>query len=68
MKAKPLTATHIDALAQRLSETPLEPSASVKKAGDNLARLLDARIGASAPRSLSRRSCPPTALVRPKPG
>ena len=45
MKAKSFAATHIDALAQRLSETPLEPSASAKKAGDNLARLLVAGIG-----------------------
>ena len=40
MKTKALTAAQIDCLAQRLSETPIEPSASAKKAGDNLARLL----------------------------
>ena len=46
MKTKALTAAQIDMLAQRLSETPIEPSASAKKAGDNFARLLAARIGA----------------------
>ena len=46
MKTKPLTATQIDALAQRLSETPVEPSTSARRAGDNLARLLVAQIGA----------------------
>lgn len=45
MKTKPLTAAQIDTLAQRLSETPITPSASAKKAGDNLARLLVALIG-----------------------
>ena len=45
MKTKALTAAQIDTLAQRLSETPIEPSASAKKAGDNLARLLAARSG-----------------------
>ena len=30
MKAKVLTAAQIDRLAQRLSETPIEPRASVK--------------------------------------
>ena len=45
MKTKPLTAGQIDTLAQRLSETPIAPSASAKKAGDNLARLLSAQIG-----------------------
>ena len=45
MKTKALTAAQIDTLAQHLSETRLVPSASTKKAGDNLARLLDARIG-----------------------
>jgi hypothetical protein len=45
MKAKALTASQIDTLAQRLSETPIEPSASAKKAGDTFARLLAARIG-----------------------
>ena len=45
MKTKALTAAQIDTLVQRLSETPLEPGTSAKKAGDNLARLLAARIG-----------------------
>ena len=45
MKTKALTAAQIDTLAQRLSETPFEPATSAKKAGDNLARLLAARIG-----------------------
>ena len=45
MKTKALTAAQIDMLAQRLSETTIEPSANPKKAGDNLARLLAARIG-----------------------
>ena len=46
MKTKALTAAQIETLAQRLSETPIEPATSAKKAGDNLARLLAARIGA----------------------
>ena len=46
MKAKALTAAQIDTLAQRLSDTPIEPVTSARKAGDNLARLLVARIGA----------------------
>ncbi|MDT8854949.1 hypothetical protein RNZ50_07940 [Paracoccaceae bacterium Fryx2] len=46
MKTKALTAAQIDTLAQRISETPIEPAASAKKAGDNFARLLAARIGA----------------------
>ena len=46
MKTKSLNAAQIDTLAQRLSETPIEPSASPKKASDNFARLLAARIGA----------------------
>ncbi len=46
MKTKSLTAAQIDTLAQRLSETPIEPATSAKKAGDNFARLLAARIGA----------------------
>ena len=46
MKSKALTATQIDTLSQRLSETPIEPATSAKKAGDNFARLLAARIGA----------------------
>ena len=45
MKTKALTAAQIDTLAQRLSETPIEPATSAKKAGDNFARLLAARIG-----------------------
>ena len=45
MKTKALTAAQIDTLAQRLSETTIKPSASAKKAGDNFARLLAARIG-----------------------
>ena len=45
MKAKALTAAQIDTLAQRLSDTPIEPATSARKAGDNLARLLVARIG-----------------------
>ena len=45
MKTKALTAAQIDMLAQRLSETPIEPSASAKKAGDTFARLLATRIG-----------------------
>jgi len=45
MKTKALTAAQIDALAQRLSETPIEPATSAKKAGDSFARLLTARIG-----------------------
>jgi hypothetical protein len=46
MKTKALTAAQIDTLAQRLSETPIEPATSAKKASDNFARLLAARIGA----------------------
>ena len=46
MKTKALTASQIDILAQRLSETPIAPSVSAKKAGDNFARLLAAKIGA----------------------
>ena len=46
MKTKARTAAQIDTLAQRLSETPIEPATSAKKAGDNFARLLAARIGA----------------------
>lgn len=45
MKTKAITAAQIDTLAQRLSETPIEPATSAKKAGDNFARLLAARIG-----------------------
>jgi len=44
MKTKALTAAQIDTLAQRLSDTPIEPATSAKKAGDNFARLLAARI------------------------
>ena len=46
MKTKALPAAQIDTLAQRLSETPIEPATSAKKAGDTFARLLAARIGA----------------------
>ena len=46
MKTKALTAAQIDTLAQRLSDTPIEPATSAKKAGDNFVRLLAARIGA----------------------
>ena len=45
MNTKALTAAQIDTLAQRLSETPVGPSATAKKAGDNFARLLAAQIG-----------------------
>ena len=45
MKTKALTAAQIDTLAQRLSETPVEPATNAKKAGENFARLLAARIG-----------------------
>ena len=45
MKTKPLTAAQIDTLAQHLSDTPIAPSASAKKAGDTLAQLLVAGIG-----------------------
>ncbi len=45
MKTKAITAAQIDKLARRLSETPIEPATSAKKAGDNFARLLAARIG-----------------------
>ena len=44
MKTKALTAAQIDTLAKRLSETPIKPATSAKKAGDNLARLMAARI------------------------
>ena len=45
MKTKSLTAAQIDTLAGHLSEAPVAPSASAKKAGDNLAQLLVAGIG-----------------------
>ncbi|MEX1249854.1 MAG: hypothetical protein WEA77_01480 [Hyphomonas sp.] len=45
MKTKALTAAQIDTLAQRVSDTPIEPATSAKKAGDGFARLLAARIG-----------------------
>jgi len=45
MKTKALTAAQIDTLAQHLSETPIEPATSAKRAGDTFARLLAARIG-----------------------
>jgi hypothetical protein len=46
MKTKALTAAQIDTLAQRLSDTPIIPATSAKKAGDAFALLLAARIGA----------------------
>ena len=46
MKAKALTTAQIDTLAQRLSDTQVIPATGPKKAGDNFARLLAARIGA----------------------
>jgi len=46
MKTKALTAAQIDTLAQRLSDSSVAASTSAKKAGDNFARLLSARIGA----------------------
>lgn len=46
MKTKALTAAQIDCLAQRLSDAPIDPATSAKKAGDNFARLLAAKIGA----------------------
>ena len=46
MKTKALTAAQIDTLAQRLSDTQIEPANNAKKAADNFARLLAARIGA----------------------
>ena len=45
MKTKALTAAQIDTLAQRLSENPIEPATSAKKAGDTFARLLAEQIG-----------------------
>jgi hypothetical protein len=45
MKTKAMTAAQIDTLAQRLSDTPLKPATSAKKAGDTFARLLAERIG-----------------------
>jgi hypothetical protein len=45
MKTKAHTAAQIDTLAQRLSDTPIEPATSARKAGDSFARLLAARIG-----------------------
>ena len=45
MKTKALTASQIDTLAQRLSESRIEPVTSAKKAGDSFARLLAAKIG-----------------------
>ena len=45
MKIKALTAAQIDALAKRISETPIEPATSAKKAGETFARLLVERIG-----------------------
>ena len=45
MKTQSLTAAQIDTLARHLSEAPITPSVSAKKAGDNLAQLLVAEIG-----------------------
>ena len=45
MKTKALSATQIDILVQRLSQTPVAARTSAKKTGDALARLLAARIG-----------------------
>ena len=45
MKTKSFTAAQIDTLAQHLSKAPIAPSASARKAGDNLALLLVAGIG-----------------------
>ena len=45
MKTKALTTAQIDRLAQRLSDMPIEPATSAKRAGDSFARLLVARIG-----------------------
>ena len=45
MKTKSLTAAQIDTLARHLSEAPITPSASAKKAGDTLAQILVAGIG-----------------------
>ncbi len=45
MKTKSLTAAQIDTLAQHFSKALIAPSASAKKAGDNLALLLVAGIG-----------------------
>ena len=46
MITKAFTVSQIDTLAQRLSEAPIEPATSAKKAGENFARLLAARISA----------------------
>jgi hypothetical protein len=45
MKTKALTAAQIDTLAQRLTDTPIVPATSAKRAGDGFARFLAARIG-----------------------
>ena len=45
MKTKSLIAAQIDTLARHLSEAPITPSASAKKAGDTLAQILVAGIG-----------------------
>jgi RNase P protein component len=45
VKTKALTATQINTLAQRLSDTPIIPATSAKKAGDAFARNLAARVG-----------------------
>jgi hypothetical protein len=45
MRTKALTAAQIDTLAQRLSDTPIVPATSAKRAGDGFARFLAERIG-----------------------
>ncbi len=44
MKTKALTAAQIDTLAQRLTDTPIVPATSAKRASDGFARFLAARI------------------------
>ena len=56
MKTKSLTATQIDTLAQRLSETSIEPATSAKKAGDNFAPFWPPGSAPSARPSPSPRS------------
>ena len=68
MKTKSLTAAQIDTLARHLSEAPITPSVSAKKAGDNLAQLLVAGSAKSARPLLSPRPCRPTPMIRRRPG
>ena len=68
MKTKSLTAAQIDTLAQHLSEAPIAPSASAKKAGDTLAQLLVAGMGEDRAALAFIRSCRPTPLIRRRPG